>query len=162
MNGDGSGGNDLIYIPRDANDIILVGTASSPEAQQRSALDAFIEQDKYLSTHRGQIAERFGAIAPWYSNIDLRILQDFGIGGGSQRHTFQLSVDMLNFANLLNSSWGVRKVADPSATSPLQFVDFDGTGAPRFRFTGPAKTFRDDLSLISRWRMQVGLRYFIQ
>jgi hypothetical protein len=167
VNGDGQGGNDLIYIPSDANDIILLPFEPTPgqvvtEAQQRTALDAFIEQDNYLSTHRGQIAERFGATNPWYGNLDLRILQDFGIGGGARRHTFQLSVDMLNFTNLLNSSWGVRKVADPSATSPLRFVDFDGTGAPRFNFTGPAKTFIDDPSLLSRWRMQVGLRYFIQ
>ena len=69
---------------------------------------------------------------------------------------------MLNFANLFNSSWGVRKVASPAATSPLRLVDFDASGAPRFNFTGPAETFIDNPSLLSRWRMQVGLRYFIQ
>ena len=69
---------------------------------------------------------------------------------------------MLNFANLFNSSWGVRKVANPAATSPLRLVDFDPSGAPRFNFTGPSSTFIDDPGLLSRWRMQVGLRYFIQ
>jgi len=162
VNGDGQGGNDLIYIPANASDIILLATPSATVAQQSAALEAFIEQDNYLSTHRGQIAERFGAINPWYSNIDLRILQDFVIGGGTRRHNLQLSVDMLNFANLFNSSWGVRKVASPAATSPLTLVDFDASGAPRFNFTGPAETFIDDPSLLSRWRMQVGLRYFIQ
>jgi hypothetical protein len=162
VNGDGQGGNDLIHIPANASDIILVATPSATVAQQSAALEAFIEQDNYLSTHRGQIAERFGAINPWYSNIDLRILQDFVIGGGTRRHNLQLSVDMLNFANLFNSSWGVRKVASPAATSPLTLVDFDASGAPRFNFTGPAETFIDDPSLPSRWRMQVGLRYFIQ
>jgi hypothetical protein len=162
VNGDGSGANDLIYIPSDANDIILMPTATATEAQQRAALDAFIEQDPYLRSHRGQIAERFGLVNPWYNNIDLRILQDLSIGGGARRHNFQLSVDMLNFANLFNSSWGVRKVANPAATSPLRLVDFDTSGAPRFNFTGPAETFIDNPSLFSRWRMQVGLRYFIQ
>jgi hypothetical protein len=168
VNGDGSGGNDLIYIPSDANDIILVdipATATTPlvtAAQQSVALEAFIAQDKYLRAHRGQIAERFGLVNPWYNNIDLRILQDLSIGGGARRHNFQLSVDMLNFANLFNSSWGVRKVANPAATSPLRLVDFDTSGAPRFNFTGPAETFIDNPSLFSRWRMQVGLRYFIQ
>jgi len=28
-----------------------------------------------------------------------------------------------------------------------------------FNFTGPATTFIDDPSLLSRWRMQIGLRY---
>lgn len=122
VNGDGSGGNDLIYIPSNASDIILVEIPATPTkpavtvAQQSAALEAFIAQDKYLSSHRGQIAERFGAITPWYTNLDFRILQDFGIGGGTRRHTFQLSVDMLNFANLFNSSWGVRKIANPAAT----------------------------------------------
>jgi hypothetical protein len=162
VNGDGSGSNDLIYIPSDANDIILLPTATATEAQQRAALDAFIEQDSYLRSHRGQIAERFGLVNPWYNNIDLRILQDLSIGGGARRHNFQLSVDMLNFANLFNSSWGVRKIANPAATSPLRLVDFNAAGAPRFNFTGPAETFIDNPSLFSRWRMQVGLRYFIQ
>jgi hypothetical protein len=53
-------------------------------------------------------------------------------------------------------------VANPSATSPLRFVDFDAGGAPRFNFTGPATTFIDNPSPLSRWRMQVGLRYFVQ
>jgi hypothetical protein len=162
VNGDGSGANDLIYIPSDANDIILLPTTTATVDQQRAALNAFIEQDPYLSAHRGEIAERFGAVNPWYSNIDLRIMQDLSLGGGTRRHNFQLSVDLLNFANLLNSSWGVRKVASPAALSPLRLVDFDGSGAPRFNFTGPASTFIDNPSLLSRWRMQVGLRYFLQ
>ena len=162
VNGDGQGGNDLIYIPTGPSDIILVATPTATVAQQSAALEAFINQDKYLSSHRGQIAERFGEINPWYSNLDLRVLQDLAFGSGARRHTFQLSVDVLNFANLLNSSWGVRKVANPAATSPLQFVGFNGAGAPTFNFTGPSSTFIDDPGLLSRWRMQVGLRYFVQ
>src|SRR5688572_31327243 len=34
VNGDGSGANDLIYIPSDANDIILLPTATATEAAQ--------------------------------------------------------------------------------------------------------------------------------
>jgi hypothetical protein len=163
VNGDGQGGNDLIYIPRDAGDIILLPTSSASVAQQSAALEAFIQQDSYLRSHRGQIAERFGEVNPWYSNIDLRVLQDLSFGP-ARRHNFQLSIDVLNLANLLNSSWGVRKVASPAATSPLQLdLDhpFDASGAPQFHFVGPAKTFIDDPSLFSRWRAQIGLRYFL-
>ncbi len=63
--------------------------------------------------------------------------------------------------HLLNSSWGVRKVASAAATSPLKLVRFDGTGAPVFNFTGPSQTFIDDASLLSRWQMQLGLRYLL-
>ena len=162
VNGDGAPGNDLIYIPAAESEIILLPTTTQTAAQQWTALDAFIEQDKYLRAHRGEIAERFGALNPWYSNIDLRILQDLALGSGTRRHNFQLSVDVLNFANLLNSSWGVRKVASPAATSPLRLVDFNGAGAPRFNFTAPSETFIDNPSLQSRWRMQLGLRWFVQ
>ena len=165
VNGDGQGGNDLIYIPRDQTDIKLVDTPSASAIDQWTRLDAFITQDSYLSKHRGQIAERFGLVNPWYHNVDLRILQDFSLGSGARRHTFQLSVDVLNFTNLLSSSLGVRKVASPAATSPLQLhptTPFDANGVPQFIFTGPDKTFIDDPGLFSRWRTQVGLRYFFQ
>lgn len=165
VNGDGTGGNDLIYIPRDRNDINLAAYVDASGRtisvdEQRNALEAFIQQDDYLRSHRGQIAERFGAVNPWYSNIDLRVLQDFSFHAGEQKQTFQFSLDILNFANLLNSDWGVRKVASASATSPLRLASFNAQGAPVFNFTGPAETFIDDPSLLSRWQIQLGLKYF--
>ncbi len=165
VNGDGQGGNDLIYIPNDKNDIVLSSTDENGNFfksvdDQWNALNAFIEQDDYLRSHRGQIADRFGALNPWFSDIDLRVLQDFSLNMGGKRHTFQISLDVLNVANLLNSDWGVRKVASPAATSPLKLVGFDANGAPEFNFIGPKSTFVDDPSELSRWRAQLGLRYF--
>ncbi len=170
VNGDGQGGNDLIYIPRDQNDIVLedfvdAGGNTVTAADQWTRLDAFIEQDKYLSQHRGEISERNGAVNPWYNTIDLRILQDFRFGGGGRGHTFQLSVDVLNLANFIDSDWGVRDVANSAATSPLSLspvTPFDVNGAPVLRFTGPAETFVGDPGVLSRWRAQIGLRYFLQ
>jgi hypothetical protein len=159
VNGDGQPGNDLIYIPRNTSDQSEIIFDDPADAQ---AFEAFIQQDEYLSSHRGQIAERFGAVNPWYSNIDLRILQDLSLNTGGQKHTFQLSFDILNFANLLNSDWGVRKVASVPATSPLTLVRFNAAGAPVFNFTGPAETYIDDAGLFSRWQMQIGLRYFFE
>jgi len=124
-------------------------------------LEAFIEQDKYLSKHRGQIAQRFGEPNPWYENIDLQILQDLGFRSGSTRHTFQITFSVLNATNLINSGWGVRKVANASALSPLTLVGFAGN-TPVFNFTGPTHTFDNSTDPFSRWRLQFGLRYFIQ
>jgi hypothetical protein len=164
VNGDGSGGNDLIYIPRDQSEIVFAACPSTCGAnilplQQWDAFNAFIEQDKYLRSHRGQIAERAGAVNPWYNNVDLRILQDFAFGNVT-RHAFQLSLDMLNVGNFIDSDWGVRKVASAPATSPLTLVGFGVTGAPEFNFTGPSATFIDDPGQFSRWRAQLGLRYY--
>ena len=165
VNGDGQGGNDLIYIPNNESEINFQaytdanGNTISP-SQQWAAFNAFIEQDDYLKENRGKIAERNGLVNPWYFNIDLRILQDFSFMISQTKHTFQLSFDILNFANLLNSSWGVRQVADARATSPLQVVGQDANLDPILNFdTSLKKTFVDDPSLFSRWQMQFGIRY---
>jgi len=168
VNGDGQTGNDLIYIPVSQSDIIFsetdingnfVGTAEDQWAE----LNAFIEQDDYLKEHRGEIAERFGAVNPWWWNIDFRFMQDFAFLLGGMRHTFQLSVDILNVPNMLSSEWGVRKIASSAATTPLQLVDFDANGEPTFNYKGTATTtYVDDPGTSSRWQMQIGLRYFFQ
>jgi hypothetical protein len=164
VNGDGAGGNDLIYIPRDQSEIrfapLVRGTTTISPAEQWARFDAFIQQDSYLSTHRGQIAERFGLVNPWYTNLDLRIQQDVALSGLGRQHGFQIGLDVMNVGNLVNSSWGVRKIADPSATSPLTLVRFDPDGVPVFNFTGPERTFVDDPDLLSRWRAQLGVKYF--
>lgn len=166
VNGDGTGANDLIYIPRDQSEINFEpyvdenGNSVSAD-EQWNQFNALIEQDSYLSSHRGEIAERFGLINEWWWNIDLRILQDFSLISGNTKHTFQISFDLLNLPNLLNSSWGVRKVANSAATSPLTFRNtFNADGEPLLRYTGPTDgTYIDDPGLNSRWQIQLGLRY---
>ncbi|MEJ2151450.1 MAG: TonB-dependent receptor, partial [Gemmatimonadota bacterium] len=158
VNGDGESGNDLIYIPRDMSEMHFepIPGGASP-AQQATAFDAFIRQDPYLSDHRGEIAERNGAINPWFTNLDLRILQDFLVGP----NTLEVSLDILNFGNLINSDWGVREVVNSAARTPLVFNgNFDAQGNPLFQFPGAAtSTFIDDISVISRWQIQLGFRY---
>lgn len=165
VNGDGSTVNDLIYIPQNQGDIIfdpyVDASGNTITAQQQwNSLNQFILQDDYLQNNRGKIAERFGGVNPWFFNIDLRVLQDFALYLGNGRHTFQLSVDILNVANLLNSNWGVRMIANSAATTPLELVRFNPEGAPVFNFrSNVAETFTDDPGLKSRWQMQIGLRY---
>ena len=165
VNGDGYN-NDLIYIPKSQSDSRLIpyidGSNNTVSVgEQWAALNSFIEQDDYLSQHRGEIAERFGAVNPWFFNLDLRLLQDFAFFSGNVRHTFQLSVDILNLPNLLNSDWGVRKVATSSATIPLELAGFDANGQPTFNYKSNQKqTFVDDPGIYSRWQIQVGLKYF--
>jgi hypothetical protein len=167
VNGDGYS-NDLIYIPTSQSEINLVpyvdegGNTISAE-EQWNKLNAFIEQDDYLKEHRGEIAERFGAVNPWWWNIDFRFMQDFAFIMGAMRHTFQLSVDILNVPNLLSSEWGVRKIASSAATSPLELMGFDTNGEPNFNFKGATTTtYVDDPGVSSRWQIQIGLRYFFQ
>jgi hypothetical protein len=155
LNGDGSGLNDLIYIPTSAELLsqTFSGTATE-QSNQRTALEQFINQDEYLSGRRGQYAEKYGILSPWYSRWDIRFLQDFKINETSK---IQFSWDILNVGNLLSSSWGVRQF--PQNTQPIG-VAVDATGKPTYSFDANLKnTFTNDFSLLSRWQMQFGLRY---
>ena len=156
VNGDGAGGNDLLYIPEGPGDINLV------DPSQWTALNAFIEQDKYLSKNRGKIAERFGLLNPWYTDLSLRILQDFIFGSGDTDNVLQVSFDFENMLNMFDSGWGVRQVASSAALSPLVFTgNYDAQNRPEVTFNGVEETFVDDLSQYSRWRIQLGIRYFM-
>jgi hypothetical protein len=155
INNDASALNDLIYIPTDEEvDQMTFAAGVASEAEQRAALKAFIAQDDYLSERRGQYAEKYGILSPWYSRWDLRVLQDFKL---NDTQKFQLSLDILNVGNLISSKWGVRQF--PQNTQPIG-VSVDGAGNPTYSFdTSLTNTFGNDFSLNSRWQMQLGLRF---
>jgi hypothetical protein len=84
-------------------------------------------------------------------------LQDININVGKKTNTIQLSLDVLNFGNLINNGWGVRQI--PSTTQPLG-VSVGAGGVPTYSFdTNTQNTFVQDFNLSSRWQAQVGLRY---
>lgn len=157
INGDFSALNDLLYIPTDAEidlmDFDIVNN-NATEAAQRAALKAFIAQDDYLSENRGAYAERYAILSPWYSRWDIRVLQDIGM---ADDHKLQISLDLLNAGNLISSKWGVRQF--PTNTQPIG-VTVDGSGNPTYSFdTDLTNTYTNDFSLLSRWQLQLGLRY---
>jgi len=154
INGDGSGINDLIYVPTTSE----IGQMNFSGAGQGAALNAFIAQDDYLSGRRGQYAERYGALAPWRSRVDLKFLQDYNFKvSGDKTNTIQFSIDILNVGNLLSSEWGL--IQQPNNVQPIG-VTVDGAGTPTYTFNpDQTQTFGYDSSLASRWQMQFGLRY---
>jgi hypothetical protein len=154
LNNDGSFLNDLIYIPTDSeiDQMNFSGNAST----QRTALKNYIAQDDYLSDRRGEYAEKYGALSPWYSSWDLRILQDFNMKNGNQ---VQFSIDILNVGNLISSSWGVREFATNTGLAQPIGVGVNN-GVPEYSFSTEQKTtYFNDFSPLSRWQMQFGLRY---
>ena len=153
LNGDGSNFNDLLYIPTSGE----VQQMNFSGAGQAEAFEAYIQQDDYLSENRGSYAERYGALSPWRGRWDIKILQDFNFKIGERTHTIQLSADVLNVGNLLNSEWGVVEV--PNSIQPLG-VSVDGNNNPTYTFDGNLEeTFSADVSLLSRWQAQFGIRY---
>ena len=75
INGDGNGGNDLIYVPTSSE----VNQMNFSGAGEAAAYDAFIAQDDYLSGRRGAYAERYGVVSPWTTRVDVKFLQDYKI-----------------------------------------------------------------------------------
>lgn len=159
INGDGSGNNDLMFIPTDAqlDQMTFSGTATEGTAQ-KAALKAYINQDDYLSKNRGAVVEKYGLLSPWFSNIDVRVLQDFNFKvSDTKTNTVQISLDFLNIGNLLSSNWGVRQQV--ANTQPVG-VSVNATGTPVYSFdTNLKNTFVDDFNLASRWQFQLGARY---
>ena len=174
-NSDGINGNDLIYVPRNQNEILLTTTnAQDGRTTQQiwEQLNAYIEQDPYLSTRRGQYAERNGAYAPWQNLLNLRVLQDIYISVGERRHTLQLSADMVNVLNFIDPSLGLAQTTNRTAL--LNFVGYEtpytatttsNTGRPIYSFAEAApgqaltSTFVNNFNLASRWQLQLGARY---
>jgi hypothetical protein len=107
--------NDLIYIPKDTSEmnfrplsVTVAGvTKSYTAADQVAAFEQLINADSYLSSHRGQYAERNAVFLPMVNRVDLSLMQDvFGKISG-HKHTGQVRLDITNFGNLLNKNWGV-------------------------------------------------------
>ena len=166
INNDGTGSNDLIYVPTNA-EIDAMDFAPLPdingniqsEETQRQTLKNFIAQDEYLNKLRGQYTEKYGGETPWYSQLDLRILQDLNFKAGKQSNTLQLSIDIINFGNLLNSDWGIRKYATTSGYFQPIGVSYNNN-SPVYTFDPTQhSTFVSSPDLLSRWQMQLGLRY---
>jgi hypothetical protein len=124
-NGDNVTGNDLIYIPRDTSEMnfrpLTVSGKTFTAADQAAAFEQYIENDSYLSSHRGQYAERGGAFFPMVNRVDLSIIQDLFHKIGGAKHSGQIRLDITNFGNLLNHNWGVgQRIINPQIlTSPL-------------------------------------------
>ncbi|MFC4688887.1 carboxypeptidase regulatory-like domain-containing protein [Dokdonia genika] len=152
INGDGSNFNDLIYIPT-ADELAQQNFATPEQAQ---AFEQYIQQDDYLSENRGGYAERYGALAPWRSRVDFRLLQDYNFNVKGKKNTLQFSLDILNIGNLISSDWGL--VEQPNSIQPVSVSVTDGV--PTYTYNEElTQTFGTDASLLNRWQAQVGLRY---
>jgi hypothetical protein len=150
MNGDSISANDLIYIPRSTSEMnfsaFSVGTRTFTADEQAAAFEAYIQQDEYLSKHRGEYAKRNGLVMPMFRSIDLSITQDLFHDLGGQRNGFQVRVDILNFGNLLNHNWGVMKrpVGTINTNQQLQLLTNPGVDA-QGRATYRLATFNNEL-----------------
>lgn len=161
LDGNGESNNNLIYIPKDQSEIVFADAATA--AQQWADLNEFIENDAYLSKHRGEYAERNGARLPFTNIVDLKVAQDIFVTTGDMKHTLQLTFDVFNLTNLINKNWGRRYYVSYDYYRLIRFEGFDSDGTtPTFSFNKPSGDIWniDDSGIVSsRWQAQIGLRY---
>ncbi|MDR1405734.1 MAG: TonB-dependent receptor [Prevotellaceae bacterium] len=168
LNGDGNGASDLMYIPKDRNDIVFVDKGAMTAQEQSDAFFKFLEQDEYLNSHRGEYAQRFGAVMPWTHRFDLKLIQDF-VMDNVRKTKIQLTLDILNLGNLINSSWGVRRAQITGSYDNMPLLQYansvDASGRPQFTLPTNSvdsyytESYKNILDYTSTWSMQLGLRF---
>jgi hypothetical protein len=172
LNGDGGTSNDLIYIPRDVSEMnfqeFVQGGRTFTAAQQAAAWDAYIGQDKYLSRHRGQYAERGALFLPLVYHTDVSIAQDLFHDFSGKRNELEFRADILNFFNLLNSGWGTgqrfvntQPLIVPTAAQGGP-ADAQGRAQYRLRVVNNelmSHSLEQTAGIADVWRVQFSLRY---
>ncbi|WP_347922910.1 carboxypeptidase regulatory-like domain-containing protein [Pontimicrobium sp. SW4] len=161
---DDSSDNALIYVPADQSEITLLDGANGLTTQEQwDALNAFIEDNKYLRSRRGKYAERNGDRGEsWSHVVDFKLAQDLNFNFGNTKNTLQFTMDIFNLTNLLNKEWGVRKyvpnfgeieLLNTVSAAPDPVFNFDPSVVDNIEQI-------DDLGVqSSRWQIRVGLRY---
>ncbi len=158
LNGDGYA-YDSIYIPANKDEVKFVST------EDRDRFWAFVENDKYLSKHKGEYAEAYSVYSPWVHRFDLRYAYDFKVKVGNSTNKLQLSFDVKNLMNLFNSSWGVSKYMNTGLGQGriLTCESVNAAGEPVYstnKNVGPnTQTWVYNHALGQCWYAQVGIKY---
>jgi len=176
--------NDLIYIPKDASELtfapIPAGTANYRAAgytsqEQVDIFNEYMNQDKYLSKHKGEFAQRNAATSPWRNQFDLRLTQEVFRNIGKTKNSFQFTADVFNIGNLLNRKWGVQNfVNNASILTPRNVTSIANSTTAVPAGTKPTfwinnaqgdivrSTFGTSQTVSSTYYMQFGVRYNFQ
>ena len=153
-NNDTRTGNTTIYVPT-ASELAAMQFESEAD---RTAYGDYIESTPALRRSRGQFLERNAMQTPFEHHLDLHIAQDFYFSEKSSRKV-QISLDVINLGSLFSKEWGVSYYTSNYCISPVEIVsvatDESGNRTPKYRFVGGSVSSND---LLSRWRMQLGVR----
>ena len=163
MNGDGYN-YDAIYVPTDAQ--VENGEMRFVSKDDAERFMAFVNNDPYLSTHKGQYAEGYSVYSPWVHRFDVSYKHDFTVKCGKNTNTLQLGADIKNVLNLFNSSWGVSKYLNPAIGSDARILKFEGVDKDGYAtfstpaaISGSTETFVPSHSLGQCWYASVGVKY---
>lgn len=149
FNGDGIFGSSLMYIPTEEE----LSRMRFADNISKEKFNEFILSDDYLRSHRGEFSERNAMQAPFEHRLDLHLAHGFYFGVNTERR-IELSLDIMNFGNLLCRHWGSYYNVSGWRQQPVKVVRVED-GVPVYQYSNAALTPND---LLSRWNMQIGVR----
>ncbi|MBH9579077.1 TonB-dependent receptor [Inhella proteolytica] len=157
MNGDGVSANDLLYIPANSGEVVFTGSTVNGRTPEQRFWDV-VDANKELRNSKGRVVERNGSFAGFTNSFDLRLSQE--VPSFFKGHKGTLSLDILNFGNLLNRRWG--RIDEINFPSTRRFVNFNGVtadGKMVYNVTTPDDFITRQNKGESQWAMQVTARY---
>jgi len=166
INGDGFGGNDPVYVPRNRLDIAMDGNGSGSTqggfgttAQQDSAyaiLDAFINSEDCLREHRGTLLPRNSCRNPWMNFLNARLTKVIPTLRG---HALEVTADLFNVLHFISSDWGlIRSTSTFEEANLVTRTGFDPVNQRGIYALSQPSLRRVDTGA-SRWRLQLGVKY---
>ena len=162
MNGDGYN-YDALYIPTDEQ--VENGDFRFASESDRDRFMAYVNNDSYLSKHKGEYAEAYSVYSPWVHRVDFSYKHDFKVKIGQSVNKLQLSVDLKNILNLFSSNYGVSKYMNPDLNEGriLKFEKIDAEGYPVYstpsKVTANTETFVRNIAIGQCWYASVGIKY---
>ena len=161
LNGDGIGGNDLMYIPSapGSGEVVFRGrSATETPAQAEAAFWDVVNGNAGLSGAKGGLVGRNNNFAPWVNNFDVRLSQE--LPGFAKDHKVSFTFDILNFGNLLNKKWGrIDEIGFPSNRSFVNYNGLDASGKYIYTMGSTEDFVTRQASGESQWAVQATLRY---
>ncbi|WDF68840.1 carboxypeptidase-like regulatory domain-containing protein [Sphingobacterium oryzagri] len=155
-----SGGNTNGDFVTSSNDLAFVFDYTNPNTPEsvRTGLQRILDNPEasqsikdFITSASGEIAKRNGGINEFYGTIDLRLAKEIKF---YKKHGVAISLEVFNFANMLNKEWGVYR--SYGNTALYRVTGFD-QATQQFNYavnTAGVAGFNGN-----PWQLQVGARY---
>ena len=165
MNGDGVGGNDLLYIPKapGSGDVIFHGATPAAKLAAEDSFWAVVNSNKALSDAKGGVVSRNSSFSDMVHTFDLRLTQELDAFRPKHKSTFVL--DIFNVGNLINKEWGRTNEAlfQSGGGNRRSFVNYAGidsaTGKYIYAMGTPEDMAIRQNALESQWAVQATWKY---
>ena len=162
-NGDGLGGNDLMFIPKafGSGEVVFLGDTATSKTNEE-AFWKIVNANGGLSRNVGGVVKRNENFSPWTNSIDMRISQQ--LPSFFKDHKAVFIFDVLNVGNLLNKKWGrIDEIGFQSnGGQPRSFVNFVGLD-PAGKYIYSVGNVGDFVTRQQRgesqWALQATFRY---